>query len=56
MGFIYKITNKITKQCYIGQTTQDLYKRWMQHQKKRSNCRYLKAAFNKYGIESLNLS
>lgn len=52
MGYIYKITNKITNQNYIGQTTQDLFERWKQHKKTRSNCRYLKSAFNKYGIEN----
>ena len=27
---IYKITNLITEECYIGQST-DIYKRWNQH-------------------------
>jgi group I intron endonuclease len=52
MGYIYRIINKITKQNYVGQTRQDLCERWSQHKKKQSNCRYLKAAFNKYGIEN----
>lgn len=54
MGYIYQIINRITNQSYIGQTTQDLYERWRQHKKKKSNCRYLKAAFNKYGIEKFD--
>jgi group I intron endonuclease len=54
MGYIYRITNKITKQNYIGQTIQDLYERWKQHKKKNSNCVYLKAAFSKYGIENFD--
>ncbi len=54
MGYIYIITNKITKQNYIGQTTQDLYERWRQHKKKSSNCVYLKSAFSKYGIENFD--
>jgi group I intron endonuclease len=54
MGYIYRIINKITNQNYIGQTTQDLYKRWRQHKQKKSNCRYLKSAFNKYGIENFD--
>jgi group I intron endonuclease len=52
MGYIYKITNKINNQCYIGQTTQNLDLRWKQHKNNKSNCRYLKSAFNKYGIEN----
>ena len=50
MGYIYKITNKITKQSYIGQTIIDLHERWRQHCKPNSNCRYLKSAIKKYGI------
>ena len=52
MGYIYKITNKITKLSYIGQTILDLEDRWRRHCSQRSNCRYLKFAINKYGIES----
>ncbi len=51
MGYIYKITNKINNQCYIGQTT-NLEERWRKHKTTRSKCRYLKNAFNKYGIEN----
>jgi len=54
MGYIYKITNKATRKEYIGQTI-DLDERWYQHKyKKRSNCRYLKNAINKYGIEQFS--
>lgn len=52
MGYIYKIKNKIDNKTYIGQTTQDLETRWRNHRKNTSNCRYLKSAFKKYGIES----
>ena len=52
MGYIYKIKNKIDNKTYIGQTTQDLESRWRQHLKKRNSCRYLKYAFNKYGVEN----
>ena len=52
MGYIYKIRNKIDNKIYIGQTTQDLDIRWKQHLKKRSNCRYLKHAFNKHGTDN----
>lgn len=50
MGYIYRIINKITNQSYIGQTTQNLDERWRQHKQKKSNCRYLKSAFIKYGV------
>jgi group I intron endonuclease len=52
MGYIYKIINKITNQHYIGQTTKNLQERWTHHKKKGSNCRYLKYAFQKYGIDN----
>ncbi len=52
MGFIYKITNTINKQCYIGQTIMNLEERWRHHKNVKSNCRYLKNAFQKYGIEN----
>jgi len=52
MGYIYRIINKVTQQTYIGQTTQDLYERWRQHKKSQSNCRYLKSALNKYGVDN----
>jgi group I intron endonuclease len=52
MGYIYKIKNKIDNKTYIGQTTQDLESRWRNHRKNTSNCRYLKSAFKKYGVEN----
>jgi group I intron endonuclease len=52
MGYIYKITNKITKQSYVGQTIMDLNERWRQHCKPNSNCRYLKSSIKKYGVDS----
>ena len=54
MGFIYKIINKITNQYYIGQTMQNIEERWRQHKSSKSNCRYLKNAFQKYGIENFD--
>jgi group I intron endonuclease len=51
MGYIYKIINMITKTMYIGQTI-NLEERWRGHKKINSNCRYLKHAFNKYGINN----
>lgn len=49
MGYIYRITNKINNMKYIGQTIGDLNERFRHHCNKRSNCRYLKNALQKYG-------
>jgi group I intron endonuclease len=51
MGYIYKIINKVNGMIYVGQTTQILEERWKQHLKITSNCRYMKSAFKKYGID-----
>ena len=52
MGFIYKITNRITNQSYIGQTVNSLEERWRKHKQINSNCRYLKNAFSKHSIDN----
>ena len=52
MGYIYKITNKIDNKIYVGQTIRDLERRWKEHLKKGSQCRYLKSAINKYGVDN----
>ena len=52
MGYIYKIVKKATNKICIGQTIQDLDERWRQHKQKKSNCRYLKAAMKKYGMDN----
>lgn len=44
------IRNTVNGKLYIGQTD-DYEKRWKGHLKKSSKCRYLKHAFNKYGID-----
>jgi group I intron endonuclease len=54
MGYIYKIVNKTDGKTYIGQTTQDLEERWKQHCKTTSNCRYLKSAIKKYGLDKFD--
>lgn len=51
MGYIYKIENTVDNKIYIGQTIQDLESRWKDHRKIGSNCRYLKSAIKKYGID-----
>ena len=52
MGYIYKIRNRIDNKIYVGQTIQDVEARWKDHLKKGSNCRYLKSAINKYGLDN----
>ncbi len=55
MAFIYKITNTITKKCYIGETVQkNPLCRWRRHinsVKTTRGCPALKAAIKKYGID-----
>jgi len=56
MGFIYKITNKITNKCYIGETTKsDPEKRWYQHKntiKRGVGCPALQNSVIKHGIDN----
>jgi len=56
MGFIYKITNTITKKCYIGETTKsDPEKRWKEHKntiKRGDGCPALQNSVNKHGIDN----
>uniref|UniRef100_A0A6C0I3G3 GIY-YIG domain-containing protein n=1 Tax=viral metagenome TaxID=1070528 RepID=A0A6C0I3G3_9ZZZZ len=58
MAYIYRILNKITKKCYIGETKcLDVTRRWNQHKKTIENnkgccCPALRDAVIKYGIEN----
>ena len=52
MGYIYKITNRIDKKIYVGQTIRDVEERWKAHLHKGSNCRYLSSAIKKYGVDN----
>ncbi len=52
MGYIYTITNKTDNKIYVGQTIHDVELRWKDHLKPGSNCRYLKSAINKYGVDN----
>jgi group I intron endonuclease len=52
MGYIYKITNILNNKIYVGQTKNDLEKRWKSHLKTNSNCRYLNSAFKKNGVNN----
>jgi hypothetical protein len=57
MGYIYKITNKTNKKCYIGQTRQkDVTTRWREHRKKKNGCPLVKKAIKKYGIDNFSFS
>lgn len=55
MGFIYKITNLVSKKCYIGETKEENpEKRWKGHiqsMKRNQGCPALRDAIKKYGIE-----
>ena len=56
MGYIYKITNQISKKCYIGETKKsNPYLRWNEHKRKIDQgigCPALQDAVKKYGIEN----
>jgi group I intron endonuclease len=55
MGYIYLITNQITKKQYVGQTIRmDIERRWKDHRNcdKHSIGRCLLNAYLKYGIEN----
>jgi group I intron endonuclease len=57
MGYIYKITNTINDMVYVGQTREaTIEKRFTNHTKKSSNCRYLKSAINEYGKDKFKIS
>lgn len=56
MGYVYKITNKITNKCYIGVTVQsDCNRRWNKHincLKYKEGCPLLKKSMQKHGVEN----
>jgi group I intron endonuclease len=54
MGYIYLITNTVTKKQYVGQTLcSDVETRWKQHKSPKCNTvgRYLSSAYKKHGID-----
>lgn len=59
MAYIYKITNEITNQCYIGQTDLSIEKRFLEHIRAsrltKNKKRPLYKAFNDYGISNFYL-
>ena len=58
MGYIYKITNKINRKVYIGQTKKTIEERFQEHLKKAKihTNRYLYDAMNKYGYNNFQVS
>ena len=56
MGYIYKITNIVTKKLYIGSTIQHNYEnRWRKHRNcinYKEGCSVLKASMIKHGLEN----
>lgn len=51
---IYKITNKTTGKCYIGQTTLPLSRRWYKHTHD-SKCPAIRDAIKKYGKDNFQI-
>jgi len=53
MAFIYKIEHIATARCYVGHTSDAIYKRWKTHKWRLNNNRHhsphLQNAWNKYG-------
>jgi group I intron endonuclease len=60
MAYIYRILNKITKKCYIGETKcKDVIWRWNQHRQTieiNKGCPALRDAVKKYGIDNFEFS
>ena len=55
VGYIYKITNTVNNEVYIGQTYKDYNKRWQQHirdGKEGKKKTKLVQAFIEYGVEN----
>lgn len=52
---IYLITNQINEKVYVGQTSQSLKDRWIQHCDPNSHCRHLKSAIAKYGPDRFSM-
>lgn len=58
MGYIYKITNLLNGQCYIGQTVRSYKDRWAEHKRDRVKEPYcnwpLYRMLNKVGLENVS--
>lgn len=56
MAFIYKITNTVTGQLYVGQTSRTINERFGDHVKNsKTGTTYLYSAMRKYGKDSFNV-
>ncbi|MBO5711413.1 MAG: GIY-YIG nuclease family protein [Acholeplasmatales bacterium] len=59
MGYIYKITNKITSKNYVGLTTRTIQHRWKQHLYNALNYPHLTFklynSMRKYGVENFDI-
>lgn len=54
-GSIYKVTNKVTNDLYIGQTINSVYRRWSAHISNSINPKFtLGKAIKQFGIDNFN--
>lgn len=56
LGLIYLVHNRTTGKRYVGQTISSLKERWRRHCHPSSNCKVLKRAILKYGVEAFEVS
>jgi group I intron endonuclease len=54
MGFIYKLTYRVTRKAYIGQTIRPIEERLKEHQQPNSGCRAILGAIQKYGWDNFD--
>ncbi|AGE57988.1 GIY-YIG catalytic domain-containing endonuclease [Paramecium bursaria Chlorella virus NW665.2] len=52
MGFIYKLTYKVSRKAYIGQTIRPIFERLKEHQFESSGCRAISNAIKKHGWDN----
>lgn len=52
MILIYQIKNNINNKIYVGQTTRHLKQRFAEHKRSKSDCKHLKRAMDKYGVDN----
>jgi len=55
MGFIYKLTYKVSRKAYIGQTIRPILKRLDEHQLSNSGCKAIIGAIKNYGWENFDV-
>ena len=55
MGFVYKLTYKVSRKAYIGQTLRPIHERLKGHQYASSNCKAILAAIQKHGWENFDV-